>query len=163
LLEEAGLVRQRETGDDAPAGAPDDRGRYDWFRERVMFPIRAVGGEVIGFGGRVLDDAKPKYMNSPETPLFSKGRELYGLFEARAARGEEGYGPVVEGYMDVVALAQNGFANAVAPLGTACPAEHVQKLFRFTDAVVFAFDGDAAGRRAAARALEAALPHATDL
>jgi DNA primase len=111
----------------------------------------------------VLDDSKPKYMNSPETPLFSKGRELYGLFEARQALRETGYALVVEGYMDVVALAQNGFANAVATLGTACTADHVMKLFRFTDSVVFSFDGDAAGRRAAARALEAALPHATDL
>jgi len=157
LLEEAGLVRQREDSDDA------ERGRYDWFRERIMFPIRAVQGEVIGFGGRVLDDSKPKYINSPETPLFSKGRELYGLFEARQALREKGYALVVEGYMDVVALAQSGFANAVATLGTACTPEHVQKLFRFTDAVVFSFDGDAAGRRAAGRALEASLPHATDL
>ena len=168
LLEEAGLVRLRDAGDgsDGTGGAlpaEADRGRYDWFRERVMFPIRAVGGEVIGFGGRVLDDSKPKYMNSPETPLFSKGRELYGLFEARQALRDKGYALVVEGYMDVVALAQSGFANAVATLGTACTAEHVQKLFRFTDAVVFSFDGDAAGRRAAGRALEASLPHATDL
>jgi len=157
LLEEAGLVRQREAEDGAEAG------RYDWFRERIMFPIRGVDGHVIGFGGRVLDDSKPKYMNSPETPVFSKGRELYGLFEARQALRDKGYALVVEGYMDVVALAQSGFANAVATLGTACTAEHVQKLFRFTDSVVFSFDGDAAGRRAAARALEASLPHATDL
>jgi DNA primase len=122
-----------------------------------------VDGKVIGFGGRVLDDSKPKYINSPETPLFSKGRELYGLFEARQALRDKGYALVVEGYMDVVALAQSGFANAVATLGTACTAEHVQKLFRFTDSVVFSFDGDAAGRRAAGRALEAALPHASDL
>ncbi len=161
LLEEAGLVRSKDGEDGAAADA--DRGRYDWFRDRVMFPIRAVGGEVIGFGGRVLDDSKPKYINSPETPLFSKGRELYGLFEARAALREKGYALVVEGYMDVVALAQSGFANAVATLGTACTADHVHKLFRFTDAVVFAFDGDAAGRRAAGRALEASLPHASDL
>lgn len=158
LLEEAGLVRLRDEQDGSA-----EAGRYDWFRDRVMFPIRAVSGEVIGFGGRVLDDSKPKYMNSPETPVFSKGRELYGLFEARQALREKGYALVVEGYMDVVALAQHGFPNAVATLGTACTAEHVQKLFRFTDAVVFSFDGDAAGRRAAARALEAALPHATDL
>ncbi len=167
LLEEAGLVRQRDDeadkADKADKTEGADRGRYDWFRERVMFPIRSVTGEVIGFGGRVLDDSKPKYINSPETPVFSKGRELYGLFEARQALRDKGYALVVEGYMDVVALAQSGFANAVATLGTACTAEHVQKLFRFTDAVVFSFDGDAAGRRAAARALEAALPHATDL
>ena len=179
LLEEAGLVRLRDeaehegaaagtaprssTGAASPAPADGDRGRYDWFRDRVMFPIRAVTGEVIGFGGRVLDDSKPKYMNSPETPVFSKGRELYGLFEARQALRDKGYVLVVEGYMDVVALSQCGFSNAVATLGTACTADHVQKLFRHTDAVVFSFDGDAAGRRAAGRALEAALPHATDL
>ena len=161
LLEEAGLVRLKEAEDGAAEGS--ERGRYDWFRDRVMFPIRSVDGKVIGFGGRVLDNSKPKYMNSPETPLFSKGRELYGLFEARQALRDKGYALVVEGYMDVVALAQNGFANAVATLGTACTAEHVQKLFRFTDNVVFSFDGDAAGRRAAARALEASLPHASDL
>ena len=162
LLEEAGLVRQRG-GEDGEAEPDADRGRYDWFRDRVMFPIRAVSGECIGFGGRVLDDSKPKYINSPETPVFSKGRELYGLFEARQALRDKGYALVVEGYMDVVALAQSGFPNAVATLGTACTAEHVQKLFRFTDAVVFSFDGDAAGRRAAGRALEASLPHASDL
>ena len=162
LLEEAGLVRQREAEGEHAAEAPD-RGRYDWFRHRVMFPIRGTDGQVIGFGGRVLDDSKPKYMNSPETPVFSKGRELYGLFEARQALRDKGFVLVVEGYMDVVALAQSGFGNAVATLGTACTADHVQKLFRFTDHVVFSFDGDAAGRRAAARALEAALPHAGDL
>jgi DNA primase len=136
--------------------------RYDRFRDRIMFPIRNVQGEVIGFGGRVLDKGEPKYLNSPETPVFSKGRELYGLFEARQALRQRGYALVVEGYMDVVALAQNGFGNAVATLGTACTADHVHKLFRFTDSVVFSFDGDAAGRRAAVRALEAALPHATE-
>ncbi len=159
VLDEAGLVRNPDA-DKAGSGA---KRRYDWFRHRVIFPIRAVDGQVIGFGGRVLDDSKPKYMNSPETAVFNKGRELYGLFEARQAIRERGYCLVVEGYMDVVALAQSGFANAVATLGTACTAEHVQKLFRVTDSVVFSFDGDAAGRRAAARALEAALPHATDL
>ena len=166
-LEEAGLVRQRGSdGDDtasSSASGDHERGRYDWFRDRIMFPIRSVAGEIIGFGGRVLDDAKPKYINSPETPLFGKGRELYGLYEARQALREKGFALVVEGYMDVVALAQTGFANAVATLGTACTPEHVHKLFRFTDSIVFAFDGDAAGRRAAARALEAALPHASDL
>ncbi len=128
-----------------------------------MFPIRNVKGECIGFGGRVLGDDKPKYLNSPETPVFSKGRELYGLFEARSALREHGYALVTEGYMDVVALAQLGFANAVATLGTACTADHVQKLFRFTDSVVFSFDGDSAGRRAARKALDAALPFATDV
>jgi DNA primase len=156
LLVEAGLVIVQ--GDEGP-----DQKRYDRFRDRVMFPIRAVGGETIGFGGRVLDRGEPKYLNSPETPLFVKGRELYGLYESRAGIRARGHALVVEGYMDVVALAQMGFANAVATLGTACTEEHVRKLFRFTDSVVFSFDGDAAGRRAATRALEAALPHASDL
>ena len=140
----------------------DDEKRYDRFRDRIMFPIRNVKGEFIGFGGRVLDKGEPKYLNSPETPVFIKGRELYGLFEGRVGLRKRGYALVVEGYMDVVALAQHGFGNAVATLGTACTAEHVQKLFRFTESVIFSFDGDAAGRRAAGRALEAALPHATD-
>jgi DNA primase len=157
LLEESGLVIA-QAGD----GEADSK-RYDRFRDRIMFPIRSVQGEVIGFGGRVLDQGEPKYLNSPETPVFVKGRELYGLYEARTAMRQKGYVLVVEGYMDVVALAQLGFPNAVATLGTACTAEHVQKLFRFTDSVVFSFDGDAAGRRAAGRALEAALPHATDV
>jgi len=158
LLAESGLVIvQGEDGDD-----PAAQKRYDRFRDRIMFPIRSVKGEVIGFGGRVLDQGEPKYLNSPETPVFHKGQELYGLYEARQALRQAGHVLVVEGYMDVVALAQWGFGNAVATLGTACTAEHVAKLFRFTDAVVFSFDGDAAGRRAAARALEAALQHATD-
>ena len=158
LLEESGLVilQAAEGADDA------DHKRYDRFRDRIMFPIRSVQGEVIGFGGRVLDKGEPKYLNSPETPVFSKGRELYGLHEARQGLRQRGYALVVEGYMDVVALAQLGFPNAVATLGTACTAEHVQKLFRFSEAVVFSFDGDAAGRRAAGRALEASLPFATD-
>ena len=156
LLVESGLViLHAEEGE-------DDK-RYDRFRDRIMFPIRNVKGECIGFGGRVLGDEKPKYLNSPETPVFSKGRELYGLFEARTALREQGYVLVTEGYMDVVALAQLGFPNAVATLGTACTAEHVQKLFRFTDSVVFSFDGDAAGRRAARKALDGALPFATDV
>jgi len=139
-----------------------DAKRYDRFRDRIMFPIRNVQGEVIGFGGRVLDKGEPKYLNSPETPVFVKGRELYGLYEGRQAMRQRGYALVVEGYMDVVALAQYGIGNAVATLGTACTAEHVHKLFRHTDMVVFSFDGDAAGRRAAVRALEAALPHANE-
>jgi DNA primase len=156
LLVESGLViLNTEDG--------EDEKRYDRFRDRVMFPIRNVKGECIGFGGRVLGDDKPKYLNSPETPVFSKGRELYGLFEARHALREHGYALVTEGYMDVVALAQLGFPNTVATLGTACTTEHVQKLFRFTDSVVFSFDGDAAGRRAARKALDAALPFATDV
>jgi len=136
--------------------------RYDRFRERIMFPIRNVKGQVIGFGGRVLDSGEPKYLNSPETPLFQKGSELYGLFEARQAIREAGYVLVTEGYMDVVALAQLGFPQAVATLGTACTPIHVQKLLRQTDTVIFSFDGDAAGRRAARRALDASLPHAGD-
>jgi DNA primase len=155
LLVEAGLVIVQGEG--------DEQRRYDRFRDRIMFPIRSVRGEVIGFGGRVIDDGEPKYLNSPETPLFVKGRELYGLFEARPALRQARYALVVEGYMDVVALAQAGLGHAVATLGTACTAEHVAKLFRFTDHMVFSFDGDAAGRRAAGRALEAALPHASDL
>ena len=156
LLVESGLVIVQ--GDEGP-----EQKRYDRFRDRIMFPIRSVNGETIGFGGRVLDRGEPKYLNSPETPLFVKGRELYGLHESRAGMRARGYALVVEGYMDVVALAQSGFDNAVATLGTACTDEHVRKLFRFTDSVVFSFDGDAAGQRAAGRALEAALPHAGDL
>ncbi|MEP7281408.1 MAG: DNA primase [Rubrivivax sp.] len=163
-LVEAGLVITQDAEPDASGHAdPAQAKRYDRFRDRVMFPIRSVRGEVIGFGGRVLDQGEPKYLNSPETPVFSKGRELYGLFEARQALRERGHVLVVEGYMDVVALAQAGLGNAVATLGTACTADHVAKLFRHTESVVFSFDGDAAGRRAAGRALEAALPHATDL
>src|SRR3569832_1486528 len=153
LLEESGLVI---------VYSEEDK-RYDRFRDRIMFPIRNVKGECIGFGGRVLGDEKPKYLNSPETPVFSKGRELYGLFEARNALRDQGYVLVTEGYMDVVALAQLGYPNAVATLGTACTPEHVHKLFRFTDAVVFSFDGDDAGRRAARKALDGALPYATDV
>jgi len=160
LLVESGLVISGEADDENAAG---EAKRYDRFRDRVMFPIRNIKGECIGFGGRVLGDDKPKYLNSPETPVFSKGRELYGLFEARSALREHGYALVTEGYMDVVALAQLGFANAVATLGTACTAEHVQKLFRFTDSVVFSFDGDSAGRRAARKALDTALPFASDV
>ncbi|MDB5883123.1 MAG: dnaG [Ramlibacter sp.] len=153
LLAESGLVIVNE----------DEDKRYDRFRDRIMFPIRNVKGECIGFGGRVLGDGSPKYLNSPETPVFSKGRELYGLFEARNALREQGYVLVTEGYMDVVALAQLGYPNAVATLGTACTPDHVQKLFRFTDSVIFSFDGDEAGRRAARKALDGALPYATDV
>jgi DNA primase len=136
--------------------------RYDRFRHRVMFPIHDNRGRVIGFGGRVLGDGEPKYLNSPETAVFSKGRELYGLFLARDAIREAGRVVVVEGYMDVVALAQHGVEYAVATLGTATTPVHAQKLFRMTDSVVFCFDGDAAGRRAAWRALENALPVLAD-
>ncbi|KAF1028635.1 MAG: DNA primase [Burkholderia plantarii] len=156
-LVDSGLVIVSEKTD-----AQGTERRYDRFRERIMFPIRNVKGQVIGFGGRVLGAGEPKYLNSPETPLFNKGSELYGLFEARLAIREHKYALVVEGYMDVVALAQLGFPNAVATLGTACTPVHVQKLMRQTDTVVFSFDGDSAGRRAARRALEACLPHAAD-
>ncbi|MQA21249.1 DNA primase [Rugamonas rivuli] len=155
-LAEAGLVIDKVDEDGG------NRKRYDRFRERVMFPIKNTKGQVIAFGGRVLDHGEPKYLNSPETPLFSKGFELYGLFEARQAIRDAGYVLVTEGYMDVVALAQMGFPQAVATLGTACTTHHVQKLLRQTDTVIFSFDGDKAGRRAARRALEACLPHVTD-
>jgi len=140
-----------------------DKGtRYDRFRGRVMFPIRSTRGAIIGFGGRVIGAGEPKYLNSPETPLFEKGRELYGLFEARQAIREAGRALVVEGYMDVVALAQHGVGHAVATLGTACTPAHVQKLIKQTDRIIFCFDGDAAGRRAAWRALENSLALTSD-
>jgi DNA primase len=150
-LETAGLVIAGDAGK-----------RYDRFRDRIMFPIHDSRGQVIGFGGRVLGDGEPKYLNSPETPLFSKGRELYGLFLARNAIREAGAVVVVEGYMDVVALAQHGIDYAVATLGTSTTPTHVQKLFRQSDRVIFCFDGDAAGRKAAWRALENALPVLAD-
>jgi DNA primase len=156
-LVEAGLVIDKS--EEEGGGS---RKRYDRFRDRIMFPIRNTKGQVIGFGGRVMGDGEPKYLNSPETPLFQKGSELYGLFEARQAIREAGYVLVTEGYMDVVALSQLGFPQAVATLGTACTPIHVQKLLRQTDHVIFSFDGDSAGRRAARRALEACLPHASD-
>lgn len=136
--------------------------RYDRFRDRVMFPILDARGNVIGFGGRVIGDGEPKYLNSPETPVFEKGRELYGLGQARPAIRDAGAVVVVEGYMDVVALAQHGVENAVATLGTATTGVHVQKLLRQTDHVVFCFDGDRAGRAAAWRALENSLPELLD-
>ena len=142
--------------------AKDDGRRYDVFRDRIMFPIVDVRGMVIGFGGRVLETGEPKYLNSPETPLFAKGRELYGLYQARRALREAGRVLVVEGYMDVVALAQCGIEYAVATLGTATTPEHVQKLLRQSDEIVFCFDGDGAGRRAAWRALENALAQLQD-
>ena len=150
-LVECGLVIQGE-----------ENKRYDRFRDRVMFPIFSARGAVIGFGGRVIGDGEPKYLNSPETPLFEKGRELYGLGQARDAIRTEGHVLVVEGYMDVVALAQFGIGNAVATLGTATTPVHVSKLLRLADEIVFCFDGDAAGRKAAWRALEVSLPLAPD-
>lgn len=151
MLNETGLVIVSDEGK-----------RYDRFRDRVMFPIINVRGHTIGFGGRVLDKGEPKYLNSPETPLFEKGRELYGLFQAqKAIRGAQQV-LVVEGYMDVVALAQHGVEYAVATLGTATTPHHVQKLLCLTEHIVFCFDGDKAGQRAAWRALENALPYLQD-
>jgi len=144
-LEQAGLLIAR--GD----------GHYDRFRDRVMFPIHDHRGRVVGFGGRVLGDEEPKYLNSPETPVFHKSRELYGLYRARRECRDLQRLLVVEGYMDVLGLAQYGVDNAVATLGTATTAEHLERLFRIVPEVVFCFDGDAAGRRAAWRALEQAL------
>lgn len=135
---------------------------YDAMRDRVIFPIRDFRGRVIAFGGRVLTDEKPKYLNSPESPVFHKGQELYGLFEARQAPGKLDRVIVVEGYMDVVALAQYGITNAVATLGTATSTTHVERLFRLVPEICFCFDGDAAGRKAAWRALESALPAMQD-
>ena len=150
-LEATGLVVAGENGK-----------RYDRFRDRIMFPIHDSRGRVVGFGGRVLDAGEPKYLNSPETPVFSKGRELYGLYLARSAIRDAGHVVVVEGYMDVVALAQHGIGYAVATLGTSTTATHAQKLLRLSDVVVFCFDGDAAGRKAAWRALENVLPVLVD-
>ncbi|WP_063588130.1 DNA primase [Achromobacter ruhlandii] len=146
-LVESGLVIESEDGR-----------RYDRFRERIMFPIRNARGSLIGFGGRIIGKGEPKYLNSPETPLFSKGQELYGLWEARQAIRQEGQVIVVEGYMDVVGLAQQGIANAVATLGTATTPDHVKKLLRTSDKVIFSFDGDGAAAGAAWRALQACLP-----
>lgn len=141
----------------------NDQGRsYDRFRERVMFPIRDKRGRVIGFGGRVLGDALPKYLNSPETDIFHKGRQLYGLYEAQQDNPEPPRLLVVEGYMDVVALAQYDINYAVASLGTSTTADHIQLLFRVTNNVICCYDGDRAGRDAAWRALETALPYMTD-
>ena len=141
----------------------NDQGRsYDRFRDRVMFPIRDKRGRVIGFGGRVLGDGTPKYLNSPETDIFHKGRQLYGLYEAQKQHPEPAKLLVVEGYMDVVALAQFGIDYAVASLGTSTTADHIQLLFRSTDNVICCYDGDRAGREAAWRALETALPYMND-
>jgi DNA primase len=137
----------------------NEQGRtYDRFRDRIMFPIRDARGRVIAFGGRVLGDDKPKYLNSPETPIFHKGRELYGLYQARRANRQLDRILIVEGYMDVIALAQHGISNATATLGTATSDAHLEKIYRICPEVVFCFDGDNAGRQAASRALEAALP-----
>jgi len=156
-LAECGLVIDAEASEGQTKGR-----RYDRFRDRIMFPILDGRNNVIGFGGRVLDRGEPKYLNSPETPLFSKGRELYGLSQARTSIRDDGFVLVVEGYMDVVALAQFGVGSAVATLGTATTPDHIHKLFRQTDRIVFCFDGDRAGRKAAWRGLESALPELGD-
>jgi DNA primase len=145
-LQQAGMVIKNEKGR-----------LYDRFRDRIMFPIMNQKGEIIAFGGRVLREGEPKYLNSPETPLFEKGREVFGLPQARSALREKNTAIVVEGYMDVVALAQHGIGNAVATLGTATTATHVQKLLRQVDRIVYCFDGDSAGKKAAWRALENSL------
>lgn len=147
LLLGAGLIIEKSQGN-----------YYDRFRDRLMFPIRNGRGQIIGFGGRTLGDDTPKYLNSPETSLFHKGTELYGLYEARQANQHLDKIIIVEGYMDVISLAQFGITNAVATLGTATTAQHLQRLFRYTSDVVFCFDGDNAGQNAAIRALETALP-----
>ena len=148
LLLELGLTIERDDG----------KGAYDRFRDRIQFPIHDRRGRTVGFGGRVLDDGTPKYLNSPESPVFHKGQELYGLYEARKAVRQLERILVVEGYMDVVALAQFDINNAVATLGTATTHEHLERLFRTVPAVIFCFDGDRAGREAAWRALENTLP-----
>ena len=146
-LVEAGMIKTRDT-----------EGYYDHFRDRIMFPIRDQRGRIIGFGGRVLGKDTPKYLNSPETPLFHKGRELYGLFHARRKNKQPERLYIVEGYMDVIALAQYGVDNAVATLGTAATDTHLEKLFRVASRLIFCFDGDEAGNKAARRALEIAVP-----
>ena len=146
-LVEAGMIVRRDT-----------EGFYDRFRDRIMFPIRDQRGRMIGFGGRVLGEDIPKYMNTPETPLFHKGRELYGLYHARQKNKQPERLYIVEGYMDVIALAQNGVANAVATMGTAATEYHLEKLYRVADRIIYCFDGDEAGKKAAWRALEITVP-----
>jgi DNA primase len=147
-LERAGLVIHNE----------ERHSYYDRFRDRIMFPIRDMRGRTIGFGGRVLGDDKPKYLNSPETDTFHKGRELYGLYEARQSTRNLNRLLIVEGYMDVVSLSQHGITWSVATLGTATTAHHLERLFKLVPEVIFCFDGDQAGRTAARRALDTALP-----
>jgi DNA primase len=157
LLAEAGLIIERER-----SGGREGERYYDRFRDRVMFPIRDARGRVIAFGGRIIDAGEPKYLNSPETVLFHKGRELYGLYETRRARRALERLVVVEGYMDAVSLHQSGIDYAVATLGTATTSEHFRRIFRLVPTVVFAFDGDRAGAAAAWRALQQALPEARE-
>jgi DNA primase len=156
-LIDLGLIIEREGGQ-----IRDGERHYDRFRDRIMFPIRDARGRAIAFGGRIIDRGEPKYLNSPETTLFHKGRELYGLYEARQSRIALKRLLVVEGYMDVVRLHQAGIGYAVATLGTATTAEHLKRIFRIVNEVVFAFDGDRAGRAAAWRALQNTLPEARE-
>jgi DNA primase len=151
LLLEAGLLIRPPEDKPGPT--------YDRFRGRVMFPITDRRGRVIAFGGRILGEGEPKYLNSPETPLFHKGRTLYGLAQARKPAQDKGEVIVAEGYMDVIAMSEGGFAHAVAPLGTALTEDHLKELWRLAPEPILCFDGDAAGQRAAARAAERALPH----
>ena len=161
-LLKAGMVIERETGQGSGQSGGSQFKGYDRFRHRIMFPIRDARGRTIAFGGRVLGDDKPKYLNSPETPVFHKGSELYGLFEARKSTKKLSRLLIVEGYMDVIALAQMDIRYAVATLGTATSGAHLTRLFRMVPEVVFCFDGDKAGRTAAWRALEATLPQMED-
>ncbi|HXV24818.1 MAG TPA: DNA primase [Alphaproteobacteria bacterium] len=151
LLLEAGLLIRPPEDNPGPT--------YDRFRRRIIFPIADRRGRIIAFGGRILGEGEPKYLNSPETPLFHKGRTLYGLAQARKPAQEKGEVIVAEGYMDVIAMSEGGFANTVAPLGTALTEEHLRQLWRLAPEPILCFDGDAAGQRAAARAAERALPH----
>ena len=156
LLLEAGLAARSEKGGGAAGRC------YDRFRGRIIFPIENLQGRIVGFGGRIIGDGNPKYLNSPETPLFHKRTELYGLHRARRAIGQEKRCIIVEGYMDVIGLAQFGIGNVVATLGTATTREHVQRLFRMTEDIVFCFDGDRAGRAAAEKAMQVVLPEMQD-
>ena len=158
-LHKAGLlIRREQEADSSAEPSKSDRGQYDRFRDRIMFPIRDSRGRVLGFGGRVLTNEKPKYLNSPETPVYHKGNELYGLYESRRSNPKQSRFLIVEGYMDVVALAQSGIDNAVATLGTATSAAHLTRLFKIVSEVIYCFDGDAAGRTAAWRGLQTTLP-----
>ncbi|MFQ5661362.1 MAG: DNA primase [Gammaproteobacteria bacterium] len=150
-LTKAGMILQRDNG-----------GYYDRFRDRIMYPIRDQRGRAIGFGGRVLDDASPKYLNSPETPVFHKGRELYGLYQARQTNRQMQRLYLVEGYMDVLVLVEHGITNVAATLGTAATSDHLDRLFRNTPEIIFCFDGDEAGRKAVWRAMDTALPFLHD-
>lgn len=161
-LEKSGMVIEKDRDNEKSKNQNQEPGYYDRFRHRIMFPIRDTRGRTIAFGGRVLGDDKPKYLNSPETPVFHKGAELYGLYEFKKSSQKYSQLLIVEGYMDVIALAQMGIRNAVATLGTATSSSHLSRLFRLVPEVVFCFDGDKAGRTAAWRALEATLAQMED-